>query len=102
MVAVVHASLQDIEASYEGKAGGGCLPYGRRTAEKQPWLQGNMCRCLTLTEGLTPTLTLTLAFTLTPTLTFTLTLTLTSPGGPPRPPTGPGRPHISRRTPSTR
>ena len=50
---VVHPNLQDIEASYEGRAGGGCLPYGRRTAEKQPWLQGNMCRCLNLTLTLT-------------------------------------------------
>ena len=37
-LALVYPSLEDVLNSYDGRAGGGCLPYSKRTAEKQLWL----------------------------------------------------------------
>jgi len=37
-LALVYPSLDDVLNSYDGRAGGGCLPYQRQTAEKQLWL----------------------------------------------------------------
>jgi tyrosyl-DNA phosphodiesterase-1 len=37
-VRFIYPSLQDVLQSYDGRVGGGCLPYSRLTAQKQPWL----------------------------------------------------------------
>jgi len=37
-LALIYPSLDDVLNSYDGRAGGGCLPYSRKTAEKQLWL----------------------------------------------------------------
>jgi len=37
-LALVYPSYEDVLNSYDGRAGGGCLPYSKRTAEKQLWL----------------------------------------------------------------
>jgi len=37
-LALVYPSLDDVLNSYDGRAGGGCLPYQRQTAVKQLWL----------------------------------------------------------------
>ena len=38
-VSLVYPSHSDVLASYDGLLGGGCLPYSKATAVKQPWLQ---------------------------------------------------------------
>ena len=45
-LALVYPSLDDVLNSYDGRAGGGCLPYQRRTAEKQLWLGEMFHRCV--------------------------------------------------------
>ena len=41
-VSLVYPSHEDVLGSYDGLLGGGCLPYSRATAVKQPWLQVNL------------------------------------------------------------
>ena len=36
---VIYPSKQNVFRSYDGVFGGGCLPYTRKTHEKQPWLR---------------------------------------------------------------
>ena len=43
-VQLIYPSHGDVAASYDGVLGGGCLPYSRATAAKQPWLQGHLAR----------------------------------------------------------
>ena len=38
-VSLIYPSHADVLGSYDGLLGGGCLPYSRATAIKQPWLQ---------------------------------------------------------------
>ena len=38
-VSLIYPSHEDVLGSYDGLLGGGCLPYSRATAVKQPWLQ---------------------------------------------------------------
>ena len=45
-LALVYPSLDDVLNSYDGRAGGGCLPYQRQTAEKQLWLGEMLHRCV--------------------------------------------------------
>ena len=40
-VSLIYPSHEDVLGSYDGLLGGGCLPYSRATAVKQPWLQVN-------------------------------------------------------------
>ena len=48
-VSLIYPSHGDVLASYDGLLGGGCLPYSRATAVKQPWLQVlfemRLCHC---------------------------------------------------------
>ena len=41
-VSLIYPSHGDVLASYDGLLGGGCLPYSRATAVKQPWLQDHL------------------------------------------------------------
>ncbi len=43
-VSVVYPSKSDVFQSHDGLLGGGCLPYSRRTHEKQIWLEKYFCR----------------------------------------------------------
>jgi len=41
-VSLIYPSHADVLGSYDGLLGGGCLPYSRATAIKQPWLQDHL------------------------------------------------------------
>lgn len=43
-IAVIYPSKEDVFKSYDGVFGGGCLPYSRRTHEKQTWLESLLHR----------------------------------------------------------
>ena len=43
-VSLIYPSHGDVLSSYDGLLGGGCLPYSRATAVKQPWLQDHLHR----------------------------------------------------------
>ena len=38
-VKMIYPSKSDVLCSYDGLAGGGCLPYAKKTHEKQKWLE---------------------------------------------------------------
>ena len=38
-VKMIYPSKSDVLGSYDGLAGGGCLPYAKKTHEKQKWLE---------------------------------------------------------------
>ena len=42
-VSLLYPTHQDVLSSYDGPLGGGCLPYSRATASKQPWLHDHLC-----------------------------------------------------------
>ena len=43
-MSMIYPCKNDVMNSYDGILGGGCLPYSRKTHEKQPWLQKYLCR----------------------------------------------------------
>ena len=43
-ISLIYPTHQDVVSSHDGLQGGGCLPYSRATASKQPWLQDHLCR----------------------------------------------------------
>ncbi|XP_034668387.1 probable tyrosyl-DNA phosphodiesterase [Drosophila subobscura] len=39
---MIYPSFNNVSGSHDGMIGGGCLPYGKNTNDKQPWLKGHL------------------------------------------------------------
>ncbi|XP_017482591.1 PREDICTED: probable tyrosyl-DNA phosphodiesterase [Rhagoletis zephyria] len=39
---MIYPSFSNVNGSHDGLIGGGCLPYGANTNDKQPWLRGHL------------------------------------------------------------
>jgi len=39
---MIYPSYSNVSGSHDGMLGGGCLPYGKNTNDKQPWLKEHL------------------------------------------------------------